>query len=262
MNTTLHIKDIKVLLMIKLMINLLCIASLKYCYGQNPDKPIFESHVAYYDNGNMMSRGQYFDGERMGMWYHYDHSGEYLASYGEYDFGLKIGQWVELDSLELPRIESSYQDGKLDGTQITYHGDGRIAIERTFNEGELVSTKYIDTIGLETKWCGEISPPYLDKCGKSEGFNTIDSCNISGLFKNLRYPKTARENGIEGKALFLLEFSVDGRIENVRTLLGVSPEIEKECRRVIALVPKFNPATFRGKPVPFTTVMPFIFKLE
>jgi periplasmic protein TonB len=68
---------------------------------------------------------------------------------------------------------------------------------------------------------------------------------------NLKYPKDARKQKIQGKVFVEFVVSNDGTVkqESVRVLKGLCESIDKEALRVIKLCPKWIPAAQKGQPV-------------
>ena len=69
------------------------------------------------------------------------------------------------------------------------------------------------------------------------------------LRRNIKYPKTAQRDSIQGKVS--VNFVVDkvGIVRDVRLLKGVSPELDEEALRIIKIMPPWKPGTQNGKPV-------------
>lgn len=67
------------------------------------------------------------------------------------------------------------------------------------------------------------------------------------LADNINYPKKSRQLGIQGTVYTKFIVEKDGRVTNLKIVRGVSPEIDNETRRVIGLMPKWNPAKQGGE---------------
>lgn len=80
------------------------------------------------------------------------------------------------------------------------------------------------------------------------------------LKQNIRYPREARINGVEGNVY--VQFVVDqyGNIRNVEVVKGIGSGCDLEAERVLKSVPKFNPGYHKGKPVPVRMVLPVMFR--
>lgn len=80
------------------------------------------------------------------------------------------------------------------------------------------------------------------------------------IYKSLKYPVIAQENGITGRVFVKFIVGKDGGIYDVEVLRGVDPSLDKEAVRVIKNLPKFSPGMQRGKPVKvsYTSVIKFV----
>lgn len=83
-----------------------------------------------------------------------------------------------------------------------------------------------------------------------------------GVAKNLRYPLTAQEKGIQGKVM--LQFTIDttGVIGNISILRGVHESLDREAFRVIHLIKKVEPAKLNGQSIPIYIEYPVVFMLQ
>ena len=59
------------------------------------------------------------------------------------------------------------------------------------------------------------------------------------LSKNIRYPKKARENGIQGRVVVQFYVETDGSIDDIKIVNSVSWELNDEAKRVIKKMPKW-----------------------
>ena len=80
---------------------------------------------------------------------------------------------------------------------------------------------------------------------------------------NLKYPETAKENGIQGKCYLQFIVSENGYVSNVKIRKGVAdcPECDQEAIRVIKVMPKWKPGKINAKPVNSTYTLPMVFML-
>jgi periplasmic protein TonB len=80
---------------------------------------------------------------------------------------------------------------------------------------------------------------------------------------NLKYPDTAKENGLEGKCYLQFIVSLDGHVSNVKLKKGVPncPECDKEAIRIVKSMPKWTPGKINGKAVNSIYTLPVLFKL-
>ena len=80
------------------------------------------------------------------------------------------------------------------------------------------------------------------------------------LSKNLKYPASAQENGIQGRVLVQFVVNKDGSIVEPKVLRSVDPALDKEALRVVSTMPKWQPGKQRGKTVRVRFTLPVTFR--
>lgn len=84
------------------------------------------------------------------------------------------------------------------------------------------------------------------------------------LKKNLKYPESAKELGLQGTVY--LEFIVrkTGEIDNIKLLRGIKggQELEREAIRIVKTMPKWNPGAMEGRTVSSIMRLPIKFHLN
>ena len=82
------------------------------------------------------------------------------------------------------------------------------------------------------------------------------------VYVYLRYPKAARERGIQGRVL--VDFIIDekGKVTDVRAAKSSDPLLEEEALRVIKASPDWRPGRVRGKKVKAQMSLNVEFRLE
>lgn len=81
------------------------------------------------------------------------------------------------------------------------------------------------------------------------------------IAKNLVYPESAMENGIEGKVIVEFVITADGSVANPKIVRKIDPDLEDAAIKVIMKMPKWKPALLGGKPVASTTRASVSFKM-
>jgi len=81
------------------------------------------------------------------------------------------------------------------------------------------------------------------------------------LEKNLEYPEYEKDAEITGVVKIGFTIEKDGSISNVHVAKSVSQGLDEEAVRVVKMMPKWKPATFNGRPVKLTFVLPITFSL-
>ena len=79
--------------------------------------------------------------------------------------------------------------------------------------------------------------------------------------QNLRYPRVAEENGVEGRVTVSFVVNRDGEIVDIEIMRGVDRHLDAEAIRIVRAMPRWNPGEQRGKPVRVKFVLPIVFRL-
>jgi TonB family protein len=89
-----------------------------------------------------------------------------------------------------------------------------------------------------------------------------DIARTKFLQNNILYPKEAAEKGIEGTVYTSFEVKATGEISNIKILRGVGGGCTEEAIRVLKKMPKWVPATQKGKAVQVLFYMPISFSIS
>ena len=82
------------------------------------------------------------------------------------------------------------------------------------------------------------------------------------VYTKLRYPKEARENGIDGKVIVSFVINKEGKVTDVKIIRSVDPLLDNEVLRVVKSSPKWTPGKQKGEPVKVQFVLPVTFSLD
>lgn len=85
---------------------------------------------------------------------------------------------------------------------------------------------------------------------------------IGFISDNLRYPKSARDAGIEGTTVASFVVNADGSLSDVTIVKSIGSATDEEVKRVMSLMPKWIPAQKDGKAVKSEMKLPVQFKLH
>ena len=80
---------------------------------------------------------------------------------------------------------------------------------------------------------------------------------IDFIQKNMVFDKSRM---LAGSVYVGLVIEADGSISETKIEHGLSPENDSEALRIIALMPKWKPATLKGKPMRQRVIIPMRFK--
>lgn len=104
--------------------------------------------------------------------------------------------------------------------------------------------------------------PIIEKPDKMPEFPGGMAECMKFLSKNMKYPKEAQDNGIQGKVVLQFVINCDGSITNIEIVKGVCHPLDKEAIRIIKKMPKWKPGTVNGKPVRVRYTIPIMFRLR
>jgi len=111
----------------------------------------------------------------------------------------------------------------------------------------------------------------LNNIANDEVFNVVeempdfpggDDARMKFLMKNLKYPKDARENNIEGVVYIEFVVEKDGSLTNIKVKRGIGGGCDEESIRVVKLMPNWKPGKQRGEYVRTQFILPFKFILN
>lgn len=104
--------------------------------------------------------------------------------------------------------------------------------------------------------------PVTDNVEKNAQFPGGDAALYEWLSKNVRYPATAMEQGIQGRVLVQFVVEKDGSITEVSVMRSPDPLLSKEAERVVKEMPRWNPAEIGGKTVRSRFNLPIMFRFN
>lgn len=82
------------------------------------------------------------------------------------------------------------------------------------------------------------------------------------LGENIKYPVAAKNANLEGNVIAQFVVTKEGKIQDVTIVRSLSPETDAEAKRVIALMPDWEPGKQDGKPLHVKYTLPIRFSLD
>lgn len=79
---------------------------------------------------------------------------------------------------------------------------------------------------------------------------------------NIRYPREALQEGIEGRILCSFIVTADGSVTNIEVVDGLHPALDNEAIRVLGLMPKWIPGENDGEKVNVKCLLPIDFTID
>jgi TonB family protein len=81
------------------------------------------------------------------------------------------------------------------------------------------------------------------------------------LATNIKYPKAARDNNVQGRVIITFVVEKDGSLSNMKVLRGIGSGCDEEAVRVLSISPAWKPGVQNGKPVKVQYSVPISFSL-
>ena len=106
------------------------------------------------------------------------------------------------------------------------------------------------------------SDKIYDKVEELPAFPGGEVALMRFLSDNMKYPKVARESGIQGRVVVQFVVGSDGSIGNAKVIRSIDPYLDKEALRVVGIMPRWKPGMQKGKPVSVQYTMPLMFRLK
>lgn len=152
-----------------------------------------------------------------------------------------------------------FEQGEVKNGELTGHwtgsADGRdsIKFEEDYDNGKLIK-------GISRVANGQIyTYEHREKTPEYEGGEHAFALLLRD---NIRYPKQARQAGIEGRVFVTFVVEKDGSLTDIKTLRAPSADLAEESVRVIKLSPKWIPGSQYGRPVRIQFTVPILFALQ
>ncbi|MBQ0158641.1 MAG: energy transducer TonB [Bacteroidales bacterium] len=82
------------------------------------------------------------------------------------------------------------------------------------------------------------------------------------LRDNIRYPKEAYDNGIEGRVIVSFLVVKDGSVQQITVMRSPDESLSREAVRVVSGMPHWKPGTRNGKPVDVRYTLPVTFAIQ
>lgn len=89
-----------------------------------------------------------------------------------------------------------------------------------------------------------------------------DEAMFKYMAENIKYPVIALENGIQGLVEVVYNVDKNGKVSVVKFNKTIDPSLDREARRVMESMPKWEPGIVNNKPSDMTFVQSFVFRLQ
>lgn len=229
------------------------------------------TYKEYTDQGILMTTGKYKENEKNGDWIGYDPWTGKLKYSGTYIDNNKVGIWYEYNIktglVKEERIYPASNSSDSLATFIRYDSTSTKIIKEGLLHGDsLFSISFIDSAYLNLMEVPEsgvqllVEKMPLFMCIENE--DSAEVAMLKHIYSKIKYPKDARSDDIEGKAIITFTIDTIGQVRDVKTYRGVCESIKNECLRIVKEMPNWCPGVYKGREVEVLYNLPIRFKLE
>ena len=97
---------------------------------------------------------------------------------------------------------------------------------------------------------------------ESPRFPGGDKAVMDFIKRNMSYPQSAKEKGVEGRVVVSFYVETDGSLTNLSIAKSADSRLNEEALRIIKKMPKWEPGQFRGKNVRMKYYQPVVFRCK
>jgi TonB family protein len=174
-----------------------------------------------------------------------------LIKEGEYKQNIEEGEWKLYYEDGKPLREENYLHGKLNGSLKGYYKNRQLRREEDYKNGRLVKGKCYTFSGKDTSFFSSYQTPEF-----AGGYIALKKY----LEDNVKYPKDAQTENMEGDVFIKFEVMASGTIEHVEIQKGMYPSLDSEALRVVEHMPDWKPGKKNDMPVAVYFNIPISFK--
>ena len=165
--------------------------------------------------------------------------------------GGRIKEWY--DNGQLRRNYFYKGTHNLDGEVLTYYKNGKLKRKDFYNDGQLKEGHLYSE--------DEIEIPHSTFIVEAEFPGGNDKL-ISFLLKNIKYPKNAKKNNIEGTVQVKFIIEENGSISEATIVKHIDDELDGEALRIINKMPRWSPYIIDGELMATYFMLPVSFQLS
>jgi len=212
------------------------------CSSFYPDLVKEGKATCYYESGSKLSEGMFEEGKPVGLHVDYYENGN-------------LRKEMLYDGDERHYVQFLAEDGANlipNGKGLAYEHQPRLdrTVYLEIDNYASVASYYV-TPGADT-----VFTMVEDQAEYVGGLEKL----AMDIRKLLKYPKTAKRRGIEGKVLVQFVVDKSGNISNSQVVKGLDPECDRMAVNTVNRLHSWIPAEYRGKEVASTCILPINFR--
>jgi TonB family protein len=158
------------------------------------------------------------------------------------------GKKIYAEEFLLIEPEGGFLEVKLNGDSVVFQYE--TLSERSLRERREIEQQQEDD--LKSIEYQDVNPSFPGGTGALSKF----------LNENLRYPEFAISMGLEGTVIVGFVVKSNGEIHDISIIRGIIEALDDEAKRVVGVMPRWNPGTQNQKPVDVKIRIPISFKLD
>jgi hypothetical protein len=220
----------------------------------------------WHENGNLKSEGNYSNSQLVGIWKYYHRKSGKISSKGTFKLDKKQGIWEVYDIDGRLEEVLNYENGQREGKFIQYDSINNIINEGIYKSDTIFQQTKVDKTNPKLKFGVDEQLPYLSQCKSIENIDLRNECSKKAIFeylnKSLKYPKNARNYGIEGTTITQFVVDKDGSIKDIDVVIGLCQEFKDLNMKIMANMPQWEPGIQHGEKVKVLFSFPIIYKLD
>lgn len=214
------------------------------------------SELVFHKNGKLFLETYYKKNVKSGITKNYYESGK-LHILDHYENGVLTDTSYTYRDNGIIKEKKMYANGNLNKS-FSYNTAGTLTFEYTFEEdGDTISAINHDT---------EVSISSIPEKSQLIEELPVYTGGVSALYTflstNIKYPRDARDNSIQGKVMVKFVVDDSGEIRNIQTTNPIYPLLDFEAMRVINTMPAWVPGKQNGDNVDVLFSLPVLFRLE
>lgn len=249
-------------------------------YFKDPECKIFDGlFTAFYKNKKLNVTGRYINNKKTGVWKGFTDDGKLIDS-AFYQNGFISGtalKWYSdgtiRDSLIFetggngvgkgfwadgkPRDHGNFKEGKKNGQWIYFFKNGMKCQEVYYQSDSAISfTCYDEKGNIQTDKC------YYEKEAIYKGGDKAWLNFLLSKLKNAKYPESYFDGKVYGTVYVLFVVNPEGKIEEIKLLNSIDPDLDEIALKIIRESPRWEPAiqynrkvkAYRKQPITFSKV--------
>ena len=223
-------------------------------YKSKKDLKLEGLYEERWDDGQVFISGNYSNNVKEGIWIE-------RGQVGHYQNGEKTGEWKTYTNDSILMESSFYLNGKLHGPLTRYDSLGAVSWSTTYENGNKTGNEEDPSLEFIEDM------PRFPGCENS-GFTgqALKKCSedkmLQYIFQNVKYPKSARNNNIEGTAIVEFNVDKDGSTTDIQVLRGLCNDVKSGVYLLIKEMPTWKPGIKEGRPIKVKYTLPIKFRLE